>query len=677
MEREIINKEPYQLEGSSYMFFYDQSNGVVVCSMPYEYQERQADEDWMRENGEPLYDTIMVDGRKYVELESVGLAYENWQNQAERDEYLQGWMESMQDEVKAELRQEQIDVRQKDSKFHRSKLQTFEEFLEENYEMTVEQFENIGIYEKRNIEEEFHEMVNAIIGKESENHSDSTVELQVQHEEGKELRTDKGIKMVDALVEHYGNVSEREGLLRTRIALVTAVTKQHEYIYGPVYDRFNITEKISNCINSMRLGNADGTFERAIRENLQRYTTKQHKIDRLNDMAYLDENIRQAVDQQGETSKEIEQAARTGDYKAVKQKTDLFLEQGEKIIELREDKFQKQIYDLQQMKWDNMLNADVWIKQPQPHKCELEDGTKVFMDYRLNDVAAKSLRAGHENDIISDGYPNGYYLGTMNGYPQLIIHTQDKIIVSRSMTDDYSEGKSLADISNDLYQEYWNDMNRVEMKDMSMDNQIATELVTALAKVDAAYEVEQVDSLKEIEQRSGQSYRELYYEKRDECRLDKALVPKVGIASELEDGTYSLREVRIIDERLADIIKNNTEQVDTGNLSADVKPGDFLLLKDNIMEPYQTFMVTEDGLMQAGDSRKAEVCNRYCTDQMLSSSFDVDMEQKCVKPLVEHGVTLQPGIQTRFEKNAKMFEMKNPVAPEQRKIQQNKIEMSM
>ena len=479
------------------------------------------------------------------------------------------------------------------------------------------------------------------------------------------MRTDKGIKMVDALVEHYGNVSEREGLLRTRIALVTAVTKQHEYIYGPVYDRFNITEKISNCINSMRLGNADGTFERAIRENLQRYTTKQHKIDRLNDMAYLDENIRQAVDQQGETSKEIEQAARTGDYKAVKQKTDLFLEQGEKIIELREDKFQKQIYDLQQMKWDNMLNADVWIKQPQPHKCELEDGTKVFMDYRLNDVAAKSLRAGHENDIISDGYPNGYYLGTMNGYPQLIIHTQDKIIVSRSMTDDYSEGKSLADISNDLYQEYWNDMNRVEMKDMSMDNQIATELVTALAKVDAAYEVEQVDSLKEIEQRSGQSYRELYYEKRDECRLDKALVPKVGIASELEDGTYSLREVRIIDDCLADIIKNNTEQVDIGNLSADVKPGDFLLLKDNIMEPYQTFMVTEDGLMQAGDSRKAEVCNRYCTGQMLSSSFDVDMEQKCVKPLVEHGVTLQPGIQTRFEKNAKMFEMKNPVAPEQ------------
>lgn len=944
MEREIINKEPYQLEGIEYLYFYDRANALVICTMPYGYEERKADEDWDREYGGSLFDTITVEGKKYVELESVGLANENWQNQAERDEYLRRWandikrqvkaevlvntpndhepsekenvledesddlrqlvnelknngmeqtaeqvsqlmnqvdnmtnmvqglmneisrlnesIQDMQDSrlpnrikkslnedveriekryeetkeqvseirddikikagnimddykmrgkaalnrmlefielkskltnvrdnmlhgiedidrtlgkidvlgkgmrdagnlvantirnvtdketidyssrekkfsktelikkpwiaqrklyevfvqslnviidkvdglsktVKTEMKEEQIsgqqeqeavdqdpvDEVQENAELQHSKLQTFDEFLEENYEMTSEQFEHVGTYERRTIEDEYKEMVNAITGKdpwevarESEDHAvsfDDKVSSVSMDEPRKEYEAAEGKRMMDALMEHYGNVSEREGLLRTRISLVTAVTEQHEHIYGPVYNQFNITEKISNCIDNMRLGNADGTFEMAIRETLQRYTTRQHKIDRLNDMAYLDENIRQVMNQQGETSKEIEQAARTGDYKAVKQKTDLFLEQGEKIIELSEDKFQKQIYDLQQMKWDNMLNADVWIKQPQPHKCKLEDGTKVFMDYRLNDVAAKSLRAGHENDIISDGYPNGYYLGTMNGYPQLIIHTQDKIIVSRSMTDDYSEGKSLADISNDLYQEYWNDMNRVEMKDMSMDNQIATELVTALAKVDAAYEVEQVDSLKEIEQRSGQSYRELYYEKRDECRLDKALVPKVGIASELEDGTYSLREVRIIDERLADIIKNNTEQVDTGILSADVKPGDFLLLKDNIMEPYQTFMVTEDGLMQAGDSRKAEVCNRYCTDQMLSSSFDVDMEQKCVKPLVEHGVTLQPGIQTRFEKNAKMFEMKNPVVPEQRKIQQNKIEMSM
>ena len=88
MEREIINNEPYKLEGHPHMFFYDKANGLVICAIPYGYQERQANEDWSREYGEPLYDTITVDGKKYVEMGSVGLTYENWQNQAERDKYL-------------------------------------------------------------------------------------------------------------------------------------------------------------------------------------------------------------------------------------------------------------------------------------------------------------------------------------------------------------------------------------------------------------------------------------------------------------------------------------------------------------------------------------------------------------------------------------------------------------
>ncbi len=483
-------------------------------------------------------------------------------------------------------------------------------------------------------------------------------------------------RMTDALMEHYGDVTSREKVLKSRISLATAITTQHERVYGPVYDKFDITEKITNCIENLTLANEDGTFELEVRENLQRYTTKQHKVDRETDMKYWDDKIQEAVKQQENFKKDIEAAVQKGDYKELNDKTDLFLQKGNELVQLATDKTQKRMENLQQMKWDSMLNADVWIKQPQPQTCEL-DGTKIYMDYRLNDVTAMKLRTGHKNDIINDGYPNGYYLGTINGYPQLIIHTQDKVIVSQSMTDDYSEGKSLSAISHDLYHEYWNDMNRVEMKDLSMDNQTATELVTALAKVDAAYEVEQADSLKEIEQRSGQSYRELYYEKKDECRLDKALVPKIGVAAIMEDGTYVLQEVKVIDERLADMIKRNTEQVDIRNLSVDMKPGDFLLLKDNIVDAYQTFMVTEDGLTQMADDRSVEVCNRYCTDQMLSSSFDVEMEQQCVKPLIEHGVTLQPGIQTRFEKNAKLYEMKNPVVPEQRKLQQNKVEMTM
>ncbi|MCI5805055.1 MAG: hypothetical protein MR029_01855 [Clostridium sp.] len=769
MEREIINNEPYKLEGHPFMFFYDKANGLVISTMPYEYQERQADEDWSREYGEPLYDTITVDGKKYVELESVGLTCENWQNQAERDEYLHEWINNMKGEIKAEIKAEKLE----NTEYYRSKLQSFDEFLEENYEMTIEQFEHVSTNERRTIEDEFKEMVSAIIGKEpgkvareSEDHAISFDDkassvsmdeppmesnqnisndisepykqllVDVYGDNGRQMaledmksgdpdkmlqrveetlrtigsedsdyvtrdiqksadflmerlkdiaeshtsteqgKSNEEKRMTDALMEHYGDVTSREKVLKSRISLATAITTQHERVYGPVYDKFDITEKITNCIENLTLANEDGTFELEVRENLQRYTTKQHKVDRETDMKYWDDKIQEAVKQQENFKKDIEAAVQKGDYKELNDKTDLFLQKGNELVQLATDKTQKRMENLQQMKWDSMLNADVWIKQPQPQTCEL-DGTKIYMDYRLNDVTAMKLRTGHKNDIINDGYPNGYYLGTINGYPQLIIHTQDKVIVSQSMTDDYSEGKSLSAISHDLYHEYWNDMNRVEMKDLSMDNQTATELVTALAKVDAAYEVEQADSLKEIEQRSGQSYRELYYEKKDECRLDKALVPKIGVVAIMEDGTYVLQEVKVIDERLADMIKRNTEQVDIRNLSVDMKPGDFLLLKDNIVDAYQTFMVTEDGLTQMADDRSVEVCNRYCTDQMLSSSFDVEMEQQCVKPLIEHGVTLQPGIQTRFEKNAKLYEMKNPVVPEQRKLQQNKVEMTM
>lgn len=62
--------------------------------------------------------------------------------------------------------QDQVEVVQENAEFYRSKLQSFDEFLEENYEMTIEQFEHVSTNERRTIEDEFKEMVSAIIGKE-------------------------------------------------------------------------------------------------------------------------------------------------------------------------------------------------------------------------------------------------------------------------------------------------------------------------------------------------------------------------------------------------------------------------------------------------------------------------------------------------------------------------------
>lgn len=79
---------------------------------------------------------------------------------------------------KQEKEVSQIETVEEDKAFHQSKLQTFDEFLEENYEMTSEEFERVGTYERRTIEDEYKEMVNAITGKdpwevakESEDHT--------------------------------------------------------------------------------------------------------------------------------------------------------------------------------------------------------------------------------------------------------------------------------------------------------------------------------------------------------------------------------------------------------------------------------------------------------------------------------------------------------------------------
>lgn len=46
----------------------------------------------------------------------------------------------------------------------RGKLQSLKEFLEENYEMTMEEFNNLMALQREKIEDEYNEMVNSIIG---------------------------------------------------------------------------------------------------------------------------------------------------------------------------------------------------------------------------------------------------------------------------------------------------------------------------------------------------------------------------------------------------------------------------------------------------------------------------------------------------------------------------------
>lgn len=110
MTLDIINNEPYTAKGIPHMYFYDKANALVLCVSPLKKKEQEENVNWMKKYGKPLYDTIMVDGKEYVEWESVGLAYENWENLEARNEYLHEWQEQRHEEVEYLIKQEQVNM---------------------------------------------------------------------------------------------------------------------------------------------------------------------------------------------------------------------------------------------------------------------------------------------------------------------------------------------------------------------------------------------------------------------------------------------------------------------------------------------------------------------------------------------------------------------------------------
>lgn len=100
MKSNIINKKPYQLEEfPKYLFFYDRANGMVIYANEYDEKSKEENKEWMEEYGEPLFPTITVNGKEYIEIQAAGLMYENWKNKEARDEYLFEWVMDLIEEA--------------------------------------------------------------------------------------------------------------------------------------------------------------------------------------------------------------------------------------------------------------------------------------------------------------------------------------------------------------------------------------------------------------------------------------------------------------------------------------------------------------------------------------------------------------------------------------------------
>ncbi|MBD8973075.1 MAG: DUF3991 domain-containing protein [Clostridiales bacterium] len=260
----------------------------------------------------------------------------------------------------------------------------------------------------------------------------------------------------------------------------------------------------------------------------------------------------------------------------------------------------------------------------------------------------------HDNDI---------YFGTYNH------ETIDKIVDNASKTF-----KRLQERDQQISK--YVDQEVAVTREKDVQSLSIEEKILYLSVLDTVYEQDYwkmiEDDIRNLTESEKTAYKNEYNQKRDECRLDNALIPKVGIAVALKDGSYVLQDVKVVDERLAEMIKLNPLQIDIGKMSVNGKTGDFILLKDNIMEPYQIYEICTDGLARVDEQTITKQCREDIPEQMLSSSFDIEMEQKCVRPLLENGVTLSSEIQQHYQKITRHFETDMPkkenlAAPEKKK----------
>lgn len=66
-----------------------------------ELREMQADNaEWMEKFGHPLWDGIDPDG--LVEMDRIGLSRENWNDPEARSEYLEIWIDDVEEETRIE-----------------------------------------------------------------------------------------------------------------------------------------------------------------------------------------------------------------------------------------------------------------------------------------------------------------------------------------------------------------------------------------------------------------------------------------------------------------------------------------------------------------------------------------------------------------------------------------------
>ena len=81
-------------------FIYFEELAIVSYVGDYTEEYRRDNEEWNTKHCRNLWDTVKdASGTEFLEISSVGLSRENWENKACRDEYLTEWVYEMDSEI--------------------------------------------------------------------------------------------------------------------------------------------------------------------------------------------------------------------------------------------------------------------------------------------------------------------------------------------------------------------------------------------------------------------------------------------------------------------------------------------------------------------------------------------------------------------------------------------------
>lgn len=77
------------------LFRYDFDHCIVEQVMKADKGMIAENESWKKKYGDPMYD---IDQEGYCVIGTVGLSLENWKDKEARNEYLDGWIQEMNEE---------------------------------------------------------------------------------------------------------------------------------------------------------------------------------------------------------------------------------------------------------------------------------------------------------------------------------------------------------------------------------------------------------------------------------------------------------------------------------------------------------------------------------------------------------------------------------------------------